>query len=53
VLVYCGVQAVGGSDTVLLAALTDALLVSLSRTDHFGTPKDFRFAQAALDFVRT
>src|SRR5258707_4372307 len=36
----------------LLAALPDARLVSLSGTDHFGTPKDFRFVQAALDFVR-
>ena len=35
----------------LLAALPDARLVALPRTDHFGTPKDFGFVQAALDFV--
>jgi pimeloyl-ACP methyl ester carboxylesterase len=37
----------------LIAALPDARLVSMPRADHFGTPKDFRFVQAALDFVRT
>jgi hypothetical protein len=25
--------------------------VKLSGTDHFGTPKDFRFLRAALDFI--
>lgn len=36
----------------LVAALPDARLVPLSGTDHFGTPKDFRFVQAALGFLR-
>lgn len=35
----------------LVAALPDARFLVLPRTDHFGTPKDFRFVQAALDFV--
>jgi pimeloyl-ACP methyl ester carboxylesterase len=37
----------------LIATLPDARLVWLSGTDHFGTPKDFRFVAAALDFVRS
>ena len=36
----------------LVAALPDARLVPLSGTDHFGTPRDFRFVQAALGFLR-
>src|SRR5262249_31919303 len=53
VLIVRGERACAGPADRLLAALPDARLVSLSRTDHFGTPKDFRFAAAALDFVRT
>ncbi len=51
VLVVLGERDFAGPATRLIAALPDARLVSLSRTDHFGTPKDFRFVQAALDFV--
>jgi pimeloyl-ACP methyl ester carboxylesterase len=53
VLVVLGDRDFAGPADRLIAALPDARLVSLSRTDHFGTPKDFRFVQAALDFVRT
>ena len=35
----------------LVAALPDARLVTLPGTDHFATPKDFRFLDAALDFL--
>ena len=52
VLVVLGERDFAGPATRLIAALPDARLVALSRTDHFGTPKDFRFVQAALDFVR-
>ena len=51
VLVVLGERDFAGPADRLIAALPDARLVSLSRTDHFGTPKDFRFAAAALDFV--
>ena len=53
VLVVLGERDFAGPADRLVAALPDARLVSLSRTDHFGTPKDFRFTAAALDFVRT
>jgi pimeloyl-ACP methyl ester carboxylesterase len=53
VLVVLGERDFAGPADRLVAALPDARLVSLPRTDHFGTPKDFRFVQAALDFVRT
>jgi len=52
VLVVLGERDFAGPADKLIAALPDARLVSLPRTDHFGTPKDFRFVQAALDFVR-
>ena len=52
VLIVLGERDFAGPADRLIAALPDARLVSLSRTDHFGTPKDFRFAQAALGFVR-
>jgi pimeloyl-ACP methyl ester carboxylesterase len=41
---------VGGADA-LLTALPDARLVTLRGADHFGTAKDFRFLDAALDFL--
>ncbi len=37
----------------LVAALPNAQLVSLHGADHFGTPKDFRFIEAALKFLGT
>jgi len=52
VLVVLGERDFAGPAGRLIATLPDARLVSLPRTDHFGTPKDFRFVQAALDFVR-
>lgn len=35
----------------LLAAIPGARLASLPGTDHFGTPRDYRFIEAALDFL--
>jgi pimeloyl-ACP methyl ester carboxylesterase len=43
---------VGPADR-LLAALPDAQLVRLAGADHFGTPKDFRFIEAAVRFLGT
>ncbi len=53
VLVVLGERDFAGPADKLIAALPDARLVSLPHADHFRTPKDFRFIQAALDFVRT
>jgi pimeloyl-ACP methyl ester carboxylesterase len=53
VLVVLGDRDFAGPADRLMAALPDARLVSLHGADHFGTPKDFRFLQAALDFIRT
>lgn len=36
----------------LMAALPDARLVTLAGADHFGTPKDFRFLDAVVEFLR-
>jgi pimeloyl-ACP methyl ester carboxylesterase len=36
----------------LVAALPGARFAALPGTDHFGTPREFRFVQAALDFLR-
>ena len=52
VLVVLGERDFAGPAEKLVATLPDARLLVLPRTDHFGTPKDFRFVQAALDFVR-
>jgi hypothetical protein len=35
----------------LVGALTNATLVTLPGVDHFATPKDFGFIDAALDFL--
>lgn len=48
--------AVGDQDFVLpadrlVAALPDARLTSLRRTDHFATPESFDFIDAALEFL--
>ena len=42
---------VGGAER-LMAALPDARLVTLAGADHFGTPKDFRFIDAVVEFLR-
>jgi pimeloyl-ACP methyl ester carboxylesterase len=50
-LVVLGDQDFAGPADPLVDALPDARLVVLPRTDHFATPKDFRFMDAAFDFV--
>ncbi|HTZ24745.1 MAG TPA: alpha/beta hydrolase [Streptosporangiaceae bacterium] len=52
VLLVLGDRDFAGPADRLAAALPDARLLVLPGTDHFGTPKDFRFVQAALGFVR-
>lgn len=52
VLVVMGERDFAGPAERLLAALPVATLVSLPGLDHFGTPKDFRFIQAAVDFLQ-
>ena len=42
---------VGPADR-LMAALPSARLVTLAGADHFGTPKDFRFIDAVVEFLR-
>jgi pimeloyl-ACP methyl ester carboxylesterase len=51
VLVVLGDRDFAGPADPLLEALPDARLVTLTRCDHFATPKDFRFLDAALDFL--
>jgi pimeloyl-ACP methyl ester carboxylesterase len=50
-LVVLGDRDFAGPPDPLVEALPDARLVVLPRTDHFATPKDFTFLDAALDFV--
>jgi pimeloyl-ACP methyl ester carboxylesterase len=50
-LVVLGDRDFAGPPEPLVDALPDARLVVLPRTDHFATPKDFRFLDAALDFI--
>ena len=50
-LVVLGENDFAGPADPLVDALPDAQLVMLPRTDHFATPKDFRFIDAALDFI--
>lgn len=50
-LVVLGENDFAGPGEPLVDALPDARLVPLPRTDHFATPKDFRFMDAALDFI--
>ena len=50
-LVVLGENDFAGPAGPLVDALPDARLVTLPRTDHFATPKDFRFMDAALDFI--
>jgi pimeloyl-ACP methyl ester carboxylesterase len=53
VLVVLGDRDFAGPADPLMAALPNARLVTLHGADHFGTPKDFRFIDAALEFLRT
>lgn len=50
-LVVLGDRDFAGPPEPLVDALPDARLVTLPRTDHFATPKDFRFLDAAFDFI--
>jgi pimeloyl-ACP methyl ester carboxylesterase len=51
VLVVLGDRDFAAPADRLIAALPDVRLVTLPGTDHFGTLRDFRFVQAALDFL--
>ena len=51
VLVVLGDRDFAGPADPLVDALPDAKLVTLAGVDHFATPKDFRFIDAALDFL--
>jgi len=51
VLVVIGERDFAGPADPLVAALPDARLVVLPRTDHFSTPKDFLAMDAALKFL--
>jgi pimeloyl-ACP methyl ester carboxylesterase len=50
-LVVLGDHDFAGPPDPLVDALPDARLVTLPRTDHFATPKAFRFMDAVLDFL--
>ena len=52
ILVVLGDRDFAGPAAPLVAALPNARFVSLHGGDHFGTPKDFRFMEAALEFLR-
>lgn len=51
VLVVLGTKDFAGPADPLLERLPNARLVELPGADHFATPKDFRFIDAALDFL--
>jgi pimeloyl-ACP methyl ester carboxylesterase len=51
VLVVIGDSDFAGPADPLVERLPDATLVTLARTDHFATPKNFQFLDAALDFL--
>jgi pimeloyl-ACP methyl ester carboxylesterase len=51
VLVVLGDRDFAGPADPLVDALPDAALVPLRGVDHFATPKDFGFIDAALDFL--
>jgi pimeloyl-ACP methyl ester carboxylesterase len=51
VLVVLGDRDFAGPPDPLVDALPDARLITLKGCDHFATPKDFRFIDAALEFV--
>ena len=50
-LVVLGDKDFAGPADPLVDALPDARLVTLPRTDHFATPKAFKFMDAVLDFL--
>lgn len=50
-LIVLGDRDFAGPPDPLVDALPDARLVVLPRTDHFATPKDFRFIDAVLGFL--
>lgn len=52
VLVVLGDRDFAGPAERLMAALPNARLVALAGADHFGTPKDFRFIDAVVEFLR-
>jgi pimeloyl-ACP methyl ester carboxylesterase len=52
VLVVLGDRDFAGPADPLVAALPNNRFVSLHGCDHFGTPKDFRFIDAAVGFLR-
>jgi pimeloyl-ACP methyl ester carboxylesterase len=51
VLVVLGSRDFAGPAQPLVDALPDARLVTLPGVDHFATPRDFRFVDAALRFL--
>lgn len=51
VLVVLGDNDFAGPATPLVEALPNATYVELKRTDHFATPKNFDFIDAALSFL--
>ena len=51
VLVVLGDRDFAGPADRLMSALPDAKLVTLAGADHFGTPKDFRFIDAVVQFL--
>jgi pimeloyl-ACP methyl ester carboxylesterase len=51
VLVVIGDKDFAGPADPLMERLPDARLVVLRNVDHFATPKDFGFIDAALDFL--
>ena len=51
VLVVLGDKDFAGPADPLVAALSNAKLVTIPGADHFATPKDFRFIDAALEFL--
>jgi pimeloyl-ACP methyl ester carboxylesterase len=51
VLVVIGDRDFAGPGEPLVERLPDARLVVLRNCDHFATPKDFGFLDAALDFL--
>jgi pimeloyl-ACP methyl ester carboxylesterase len=53
VLVVLGEHDFAGPAAPLLDALPDASYVEIRGLDHFGTPKDYRFIDAAVKFLET
>jgi pimeloyl-ACP methyl ester carboxylesterase len=51
VLVVLGDLDFAGPADPLVEALPDVTFLSLRKLDHFGTPKDFRFVDAAIEFL--